>query len=101
MANFSADIVSGTAPLTVTFTAVTSGTVEYWHWTFGDGAEAFTGPVVQHTYVTPGVFDVSLTVSNTYGSYTVNRPGYITVNPPPGPAYQVYLPLVLKLYVTP
>jgi PKD repeat protein len=89
-------VVSGTAPLTVTFTAVTSGTVEYWHWTFGDGAEAFTGPVVQHTYVTPGAFNVSLTVSNTYGSYTINKPGYITVNPPPGTAHQVYLPLVLR-----
>ncbi len=95
-ATFSANVVSGTAPLTVTFTAVTSGTVEYWHWTFGDGAEAFTGPVVQHTYVTSGVFNVSLTVSNTYGSYTVNKPRYITVNPPPGTAYQVYLPLVLR-----
>jgi PKD repeat protein len=95
-ATFSASVVSGTAPLTVTFTAVTSGTVEYWHWTFGDGAEAFTGPVVQHTYVTPGVFNVSLTVSNTYGSYTINKPGYITVNPPPGTAHYVYLPLVLR-----
>jgi PKD repeat protein/subtilisin family serine protease len=98
MATFSASVVSGTAPLTVTFTAVTSGTVEHWHWAFGDGAEAFTGPVVQHTYVTPGVFNVSLTVSNTYGSYTINKPGYITVNPPPGTAHHVYLPLVLCNY---
>ena len=81
-ATFSADVTEGTAPLTVTFTAVTSGTVEGWLWTFGDGGQATTGPVVTHVYTTPGLFDVSLTVSNTYGSYTTNKPGYITVNEP-------------------
>ncbi len=88
-ATFSADIVSGNAPLTVTFTAVTSGTVEGWLWTFGDGGEALTGPIVQHTYQAPGVFDVSLTVSNTHGSYTVSKLDYITVTEPPIPAPEV------------
>jgi len=63
-ATFSADVVSGTSPLAVTFTAVPSGTVEHWLWRFGDGDMAFTGPVVDHTYVTSGTFDVSLTVSS-------------------------------------
>jgi len=94
-ATFSADVVSGTVPLAVTFTAVTSGTVEGWHWSFGDSTVAFTGPVVQHTYQIPGVFDVNLTVSNTYGSYTVNKPGYITVSSSGG-GHRVYLPLVLR-----
>jgi PKD repeat protein len=92
-ATFSADVVSGTSPFVVTFTAVTSGTVEGWLWDFGDSTVAFTGPVVQHTYQAPGVFDVSLIVSNTYGSYAVNKPGYITVS---SSGHRVYLPLVLR-----
>jgi len=94
-ATFSANVVSGTVPFAVTFTAVTSGTVEGWHWSFGDSTVAFTGPVVQHTYQIPGVFDVNLTVSNTYGSYTVNKPRYITVSSSGG-GHRVYLPLVLR-----
>ena len=96
-ATFSADVVSGTAPLTVTFTAVTSGTVEGWHWTFGDGGEAFEGPEVIHTYVTSDTFDVSLTVSNTHGSYMASESDYITVNTKTTEApFAIYLPLVVR-----
>lgn len=95
-ATFSADMVSGTAPLTVTFTAVTSGTVEHWLWSFGDGDTAFTGPVVNHTYVTSDTFDVSLTVSNTHGSYIVSKPSYITVRTKDEERHFIYLPLVLR-----
>jgi PKD repeat protein len=95
-ATFSADIVSGIAPLTVTFTAVTSGTVEGWHWRFGDGSAAFTGPVVSHTYVTSGTFDVSLTVSNTIGSYTTSKLNYIITKTESEPSHAIYLPLILR-----
>ncbi|MEE8391923.1 MAG: PKD domain-containing protein, partial [Anaerolineae bacterium] len=97
-ATFSANVTQGTAPLTVTFTAVTSGTVEHWRWGFGDGGTAFTGPVVSRVYVTTGTFDVSLTVSNTYGSFTVGKPGYITVSGGDGQSRFIYLPLVLRSY---
>ena len=96
-ATFSADVISGTVPLTVTFTAVTSGTVEGWHWTFGDGGEAFEGSEVIHTYVTSGTFDVSLTVSNTHGSYMASESDYITVNTKTTEApFAIYLPLVVR-----
>jgi PKD repeat protein len=95
-ATFSADVVSGTAPLTVTFTAVTSGTVEHWLWSFGDGGTAFTGPVVSHTYVTSDTFDVSLTVSNTHGSFIVSNPAYITVRTKDDDSHFIYLPLILR-----
>jgi PKD repeat protein len=81
-ATISADVTSGTPPLTVTFTAVTSGTIEHWVWDFGDGDQAFAGPVVSHTYTTSGIFDVGLTVSNTHGSFIDSKPGYITVYQP-------------------
>jgi PKD repeat protein len=95
-ATFSADVVSGTAPLTVTFTAVTSGTVEHWLWSFGDGDTAFTGPVVSHTYVTSDTFDVSLTVSNTHGSFIVSNPAYITVRTKDDDSHFIYLRLILR-----
>ncbi|MBN1872676.1 MAG: PKD domain-containing protein, partial [Anaerolineae bacterium] len=95
-ANFSADVVSGVAPLTVTFTAVTSGTVEGWQWQFGDGGNAVTGPVIQHTYVTSGTFDVSLLVSNTHGNYTASKPDYISVWTSGESEVNIYLPLILR-----
>ena len=95
-ATFSADVVSGTAPLTVTFTAVTSGTVEHWLWSFGDGDTAFTGPVVNHTYATSDTFDVSLTVSNTHGSFIVSKPNYVTVRTKDEESHFIYLPLILR-----
>lgn len=100
-ATFSADVISGPAPLTVTFTAITSGTVEGWHWDFGDGGEAFTGPVVQHIYgdintiIVDTTFDVSLTVTNSYGSYTINKPNYVTAIADIG-SHAIYLPLVIR-----
>ncbi len=95
-ATFAADVLNGTLPLTVTFTAVPHGTVYDWHWTFGDGGEAFTGPVVQYTYITSGTFNVSLTVSNTSGSYTVSKSRYITASQAQVPTFAIYLPLILR-----
>jgi len=95
-ATFTADVTSGTVPLTVTFTAVTSGTVEHWLWSFGDDSTAFTGPVVSHTYVTSDTFDVSLTVSNTHGSFIVSTPAYITVRTKDDDSHFIYLPLILR-----
>jgi PKD repeat protein len=91
-AALSADPENGLVPLTVTFTAVTSGTVDQWLWTFGDGGTASTGPVVSHTYVTTGTFDVTLTVSNTHGRFLVSKPDYIWVRSQD----YVYLPLVIR-----
>jgi PKD repeat protein len=92
-ADFSADITSGIVPLQVTFTAVTTGTVDTWAWNFGDGGTAASGPVVSHTYITPGRYPVSLVVSNGNGSFTVSKPGYIFVLP--DLTYR-YIPLVSK-----
>jgi PKD repeat protein len=65
--------------------------VDNWLWTFGDGGTATSGPIVNHAYLAPGSFDVSLVVSNTLGSYTINQPHYIVVNP-----WQLFLPLVSR-----
>jgi YVTN family beta-propeller protein len=92
-ADFSADVTHGPAPLEVTFTAVTTGTVDTWAWDFGDGSNAATGPVVSHTYTTLGAYSVVLQVSNSNGGFIVSKPSYISVHPD---STFAYLPIVSK-----
>lgn len=79
--DFSADITSGQVPLTVTFTAVTSGTVDTWQWDFGDGGTASVGNVVTHTYTLPDFYQVSLVISNSYDNFMISKPNYIAALP--------------------
>jgi hypothetical protein len=56
--NFSANVISGTAPLTVNFTDNSSGLTDQL-WRFGDGSSSIeTAP--QHTFQDGGAFDVYL-----------------------------------------
>lgn len=57
---------SGCAPLSVTFLDTTAGTVSASVWQLGEGPDA-NGAFVQHTYGTPGTYDVTLTVTNAAG----------------------------------
>ena len=66
---FTSNISSGFAPLTVAFNATGGADVRAWNWQFGDSSVS-TGQTVIHTYQEPGNFTVSLTVSNGKG---VNR----------------------------
>ncbi len=66
MAMFTANPVTGPAPLQVTLTDQSLGNITSWAWDFGDG----TGLQQQHavnTYATPGTYIVSLTVSGPNG----------------------------------
>ena len=80
-AHFTADITNGTAPLTVQFTDRSIGSPATWFWSFGDGATATEQNPV-HTYTVPGVYNVGLTVSNSAGSDTETKPGYVIVTAP-------------------
>jgi len=78
---FRASKYAGFAPFTVSFIAyptrnVTSET--HFAWDFGDGGTA-TIQRPSHTYISPGVYTVSLTVSDTRDSYTIVKPRYIVV----------------------
>jgi len=80
VAAFSAGTTSGSAPLTVQFTDQSTGTPTGWLWDFGDGSS--TNATVQspvHTYANAGTYTVNLTATNTAGSNTVSKTGYITV----------------------
>ncbi len=93
-ANFVADPVTGTVPLAVQFTDISTGTVESWQWELGDGVTS-TEANPAHTYAAAGVYTVSLLVSGPGGSDLLVRPNYLTVTPPAA-GYRIYLPLVLR-----
>lgn len=81
VAAFSATPVSGTTPLTVTFTDQSTNSPTAWLWNFGDGGTS-TLQNPSHQYTTAGTYTVTLTVSNSYGSDDEIKTGYITVTNP-------------------
>ena len=76
VARFSQDTRFGPAPLTVRFTDRSQGDPTGYLWTFGDGA---TSPEINpvHTYTSPGLYRVSLTVTSDGGSSTSR--GFVVV----------------------
>jgi PKD repeat protein len=80
VANFTASPTSGTAPLTVKFTDISTGATS-WSWVFGDGATS-TDQNPQHIYSNPGSFTVTLTVSNAGGTSSKNTQ-IVVATPPP------------------
>ena len=76
--DFSAAPLSGTVPLTVTFTNATGGAATYL-WDFGDEVTStLVSPV--HPYTQTGVYTVSLAADGPGGSDTLTRTNYITVS---------------------
>ncbi len=77
-ANFAADLTSGTAPLTVQFVDLSTGTPTGWSWNFGDnGTSGQQHPV--HVYTAPGTYNVTLSVRNAWGAMNLTRTAYVTV----------------------
>jgi len=87
VADFTADVTSGNAPLEVTFTDTSTGVVTARFWDFGDGTAVVENNSVtqNHTYLFPGTFSVSLLAANPDGQDKVEKPGYITVRPTGAP----------------
>ena len=82
VADFSGTPTSGNAPLAVSFTDLSTNGPTSWSWTFGDGGTS-TAQNPSHTYASAGVYTVSLTATNAYGSDTNTKTNYITVTTPP------------------
>jgi PKD repeat protein len=81
-AAFTGTPLFGQTPLTVRFTDESTGDIAEWHWVFGDGTtSADKNPT--KIYTTPGIYTVSLTVSNVIGSDTREMINYINATPPP------------------
>jgi hypothetical protein len=90
-ADFSADVLSGDAPLQVTFTNNSGGDFDTITWDFGDGANSHEANPV-HFYKKGGAFTVTLTVSGPGGVNTKKCVGYIVVRQ----TYKKYIPLLKK-----
>jgi PKD repeat protein len=80
-ADFSATPTSGTAPLTVNFSDLSSGSPTSWAWDFdNNGVVDSTVQNPSFVYANPGSYTVKLTVSNANGSNAKTKTGYISVN---------------------
>ena len=77
-ANFTAVPVSGKEPLKVIFNDTSSGYPVSWSWDFGDGQTSLEKDPV-HTYISAGIYTVTMTATNNDGSDTKTRTDYITV----------------------
>jgi len=77
-ANFTANVTQGPKPLSVAFTDTSTGTPTSWSWNFGDGNTS-TVQHPSHIYAGEGIYNVSLTLTNSGGSDTETKTDYITV----------------------
>ena len=83
VADFSANPTAGTAPLSASFSDLSTGAPSSWLWEFGDGGtSASQNPT--HEYAYAGAYTVSLTVSSPAGQNTVTKTDFVTaIEPPP------------------
>ncbi|MBU1369586.1 MAG: PKD domain-containing protein [Bacteroidetes bacterium] len=93
VADFTANPTLGDAPLEVNFTDQSTNDPTSWLWDFGDGTTS-TQQNPTKTYNSEGTYNITLTVSNTYGSNTLTKDNYITVtngsgNTPPTALFTV------------
>ena len=81
-ANFSAIPISGCSPILVQFTDSSTGNPTNWNWNLGNGTLSnIQNPST--VYITPGIYTVTLTVSNGSSSDTKTITNYINVIPSP------------------
>lgn len=64
---------------TVQFTDLSQNLPTSWNWTFGDGGTS-TAQNPSHTYAASGTYTVRLIAGNSFGSDTIIKINYITVN---------------------
>ncbi|WP_276132869.1 PKD domain-containing protein [Polluticoccus soli] len=78
VASFSANVVSGCSPIVVQFTDQSTGGPSSWTWNLGNGSNS-TLQNPSTTYINPGTYTITLTVSNAGGTNTKTVTNYITV----------------------
>jgi len=78
IAQFTADQVNGPIPFNVSFQDRSLGNPVQWLWDFGDNTNSTEQNPV-HTYTAPGVFTVNLTVTNIYGTSSIEKEDLVMV----------------------
>ena len=90
VANFTADKTSGVAPLTVSFTDLSTNSPTSWSWDFdNDGSVDSTQQNPSYTYSTAGTYTIRLVVSNAGGSDEEIKTDLVTVKKVSSPAIAV------------
>jgi PKD repeat protein len=93
VAEFSANPVTGNAPLSVQFTDQSTGTGLSWAWDFNnDGTIDSTVQNPSYSYTSAGTYPVNLTVTNAAGSDSEVKSGYIVVHVVPPSANFIRTP---------
>ncbi len=93
VAEFSGTPLSGVAPLSVVFSDLSTGAVNGWTWSFGDGtSSSVQNPT--HTYDSPGTYTVSLVAIGPGGTNTETKADYVVVSEPPPSAAIGGVPLI-------
>ena len=80
VANFSGSPTTGTRPLNVSFSDLSTGPGTSWLWSFGDGGTS-TLQNPSHSYAAAGSYNVTLTTTNGLGSDGETKNNYIVVSP--------------------
>ncbi|MEM7032744.1 MAG: LamG-like jellyroll fold domain-containing protein [Chloroflexota bacterium] len=76
IASFTTDVTHGLAPVTVTFTDTSQGTIATRTWDFGDGQPPLVvtdDAPITYLFDTPNIYNVTLTVENPSGSHQVTQ----------------------------
>jgi PKD repeat protein len=81
VAEFSGTPTTGAAPLSVSFSDLSTNSPTSWSWTFGDGGSS-TAQNPSYAYTAAGTYTVSMTATNICGSDGVAKIDYITVTEP-------------------
>lgn len=89
VADFSGSPTSGDAPLTVSFSDLSTNNPDSWAWDFGDGGNS-SAQNPSYEYSAAGTYTVTLTASNCAGSDVVTKVDYVTVTQPPGNSMHVH-----------
>ncbi|OJW56126.1 MAG: hypothetical protein BGO55_05925 [Sphingobacteriales bacterium 50-39] len=90
-ADFSASVVSGCAPLGVTFTDRSTGSPNYWSWGTSDG-QISRQQNPSFTFSKPGTYSISLLVKDANGNFgSASKTDYITVYPSPNASFSANL----------
>ena len=72
VANFTANLTTGTAPLTVQFNDTSMNSPTMWNWSFGDGNFSSLQNIT-YTFSSPGSYLVTLTAGNCVGNSSANQ----------------------------